>query len=148
MKPMRTLGIVAWLLLLVAPSVFSQGAGREWEILCEEVIGLYRAGKYERAVEVAKKALEVAEKNVGLRHPDVAISLNYLALLYKAQGQYAQAEPLCKRSLAILEETLGPNHPAVAESLNNLAELYRATNREEEAAKLEERAATIRPSGR
>jgi len=27
-------------------------------------------------------------------HPDVAESLNNLALLYKAQGTYAKAEPL------------------------------------------------------
>ncbi|MFN3920758.1 MAG: tetratricopeptide repeat protein, partial [Methylohalobius sp.] len=38
--------------------------------------------------------MEVAEKNVGPNHPDVATSLNNLALLYYAQGQYALAEPL------------------------------------------------------
>jgi TPR repeat protein len=41
----------------------------------------------------------------------VAISLNNLAALYRAQGQYAQAEPLFKRSLAILAKALGPDHP-------------------------------------
>ena len=96
----------------------------EWDILNQEVVKLYRMGKYDRAVVVAKKALGMAEESVGLDRPDVATSLNNLAFLYETQGQYAQAEPLYKRSLAIREKALGPNHPSVAESLNNLAGLY------------------------
>jgi tetratricopeptide (TPR) repeat protein len=38
---------------------------------------------------------------LGPEHPDVAQSLNNLALLYGAQGKYSQAEPLYKRALAI-----------------------------------------------
>ena len=60
----------------------------------------------------------------GPYHPDVAVSLNYLALLYDKQGRYADAEPLYKRSLGIKEKALGPDHPDVAMSLNNLAVLY------------------------
>ncbi len=112
-------------LLLTAPPVFAQGAGIEWDTLNQEVIELYRTGKYDRAVVVAKKALEVAEKNVGPNHPDVATSLNNLALLYNTQGKNAEAEPLHKRSLAIREKALGPEHPDVAQSLNNLAVLYK-----------------------
>ena len=101
MKIIRTIGTAALLLWLVVPSVLARGAGIEWDILNQEVMELYRTGKYERAVIVAKKALQVAEENAGPDHPDVAASLNNLALLYRAQGQYAQAEPLYKRSLAI-----------------------------------------------
>jgi len=135
---------LATVLCLTAAPAYAQRAGIEWETLNQEVTELYRAGKYDRAVVVAKKALEVAEKNVGLNHPDVAMSLNNLARLYDTQGQYAQAERLYKRSLAIWEKALGPDHPDVATSLNNLAVLYRATKRIEEAEKLEERAARIR----
>jgi tetratricopeptide (TPR) repeat protein len=123
--------------------VHAQGAGVEWRILNQEATELYNAGKYDRAVLVAQKALEVAEQNVGPDHPDVAMSLNNLALLYDTQGDYAKAEPLYKRSLAIWEKTLGPNHPNVAESLVNLAALYRATKRDAEAEALEQRAANI-----
>jgi len=45
-------------------------------------------------VVVAKKALDVAEKMVGPDHRAVAVSLNNLAELYRAQGYYAQAESL------------------------------------------------------
>ncbi len=51
------------------------------------------------------------ETALGLDHPDVAQSLNNLALLYYAQGRYDVAEPLHKRALAIEEKALGPDHP-------------------------------------
>ena len=74
------------ILLLASSSVFAEGAGIEWDILNDEVKELYRTGKYGRAVVVAKKALEVAEENVGPYHSSVATSLNNLALLYDTQG--------------------------------------------------------------
>jgi tetratricopeptide (TPR) repeat protein len=39
---------------------------------------------------------------VGPEHPDVAQSLNGLAVLYYQQGRYADAEPLYRRALAQL----------------------------------------------
>ena len=143
MKPIPTIPAALLLLSLTSPPVFAEGAGIEWDILNQEVMELHRAGKYDRAVVVAQKALEVAENSVGADHPDVALSLNNLAVLYLHQGQYASAEPLCKRALAIHEKALGPDHPSVATSLGNLAGLYRATERTEEAKKLERRAERI-----
>ncbi len=115
-----------------------------WETLNQEVMRLFRAGHYDRAVVLAQKALQVAEQNVGPDHPHVAASLYNLALLYQDQGAYAQAEPLYKRSLAIREKALGPDHPDVAASLENLAVLYLATDRGSEALALSQRAAKIR----
>jgi tetratricopeptide (TPR) repeat protein len=131
------------------PSVLhAQGAGIEWDILNQEVLELSRAGKYDRAVVVAQKAVVVAIQNVGPDHPNVATSLHNLAALYRTQGDYAQAEPLFKRSLAIIEKALGPDHPNVATVLENLAVLYRATKRGSEAEALEQRAAKIRAVNR
>ncbi len=55
-----------------------------------------------------KRFLAILEKALGPEHPNVAMSLNNLALLYEAQGRYGDAEPLYKRSLAISEKVLGP----------------------------------------
>ena len=154
MKCRRTIRTVL-LLLLLAPLAacdrdsgsdagFEKGAGAEWDALNVEMAELRGAGESDRAIVVAKKALEVAEKNVGSDHPDVAKSLNNLAALYGTQGDYAQAEPLYKHALAIKEEVLGPDHPSLATNLDNLAALYRATEREEEAEVLEQRATRIR----
>src|SRR2546426_10246934 len=132
------------LVALCAVAASAEAQGIEWGALNEEVMSLYQAGRYDRAVVVAKKALEVAEKALGPEHPDVATSLNNLAALYQTQGQYAQAEPLYKRSLAISEKALGSDHPDVAMRLENLAALYRATKREAQASELEKRAERIR----
>ena len=138
--------LIASLLLLSLGTmhVYADGAGIEWDILNQEAMDLSRQGEYARAVVVAKEAIDVAVENVGWQHPDVATSLNNLALLYTDLGNYAKAEPLYKRALAIDEKALGPDHPNVATSLENLAELYRATNRINLAVPLEQRAAQIR----
>lgn len=115
---------ICWCALLLAGPAAAQSS--EWKTLNQEVSTLYRQGKYDQGVVVAKKALEIAERDHGPEHPIVATSINNLAEFYRAQGQYAAAEPLHKRSLAIREKALGPEHPDVGGTLNNLAELYRA----------------------
>jgi tetratricopeptide (TPR) repeat protein len=80
--------------------------------------------------------MAIREQTLGPDHPDVAQSLNNLALLYNNEGRYADAEPLYKRSLAIYEKALGPEHPDVALSLNNLALLYDNQGRYAEALPL------------
>ncbi|WP_413199576.1 CHAT domain-containing protein, partial [Nostoc piscinale] len=86
----------------------------------------------------------IFEKVLGKEHPDVASSLNNLALLYKKQGKYQQAEPLYQRSLAIFEKLLGKEHPLVATSLNNLALVYKAQGKYQQAEPLYQRSLTIR----
>ncbi|MFM7881683.1 MAG: tetratricopeptide repeat protein, partial [Microcystis panniformis] len=73
---------------------------------------------------------------LGDNHPDVATSLNNLALLYSSQGRYTEAEPLYLQALDLRKQLLGDNHPHVATSLNNLAELYRSQGRYTEAEPL------------
>ena len=79
----------------------AQGAGVEWDALNREVMELYRAGAYDRAVAVAQKALRVAERNVGPDHPDVATSLENLAALYRALKRDSEAEALEQRAARI-----------------------------------------------
>jgi tetratricopeptide (TPR) repeat protein len=90
------------------------------------------------------RSLEIREKALGPEHPNLATSLNNLAVLYRAQGKYAEAEPLYKRSLAIMEKALGPDHPNVALILNNLAVLYRAQGKDVQAGPLYKRSLAIR----
>jgi len=131
------------LLLAFGGCAPDQAHSTEWKMLSAEATSLYRQGQYDRAVEMTKKALEVAEKAGGPNHPDVATSLNNLAEMYRTQGRYAQAEPLYKRALAIYEKALGPDHPDVATSLNNLAELYRTQGQYAQAEPLYKRSLAI-----
>ena len=81
--------------------------------------------------------------HLGPDHPEVAISLHNLAVLYHDKFRYADAEPLYRRSLTILEQALGPEHPNVAISLYKLAEVYQSQGRHSEAKPLFRRAAEI-----
>ena len=133
------------LFLLLAALLPSPAYAQEklWKELNTKLRTLYQQGRYAEAAKVAKEALKVAEATFGPDHPDVGVSLNNLALMYKAQGKYAEAEPLYKRALVIKEKALGPTHPQVATSLNNLAVLYEAQGKYAEAEPLYRRALSI-----
>jgi tetratricopeptide (TPR) repeat protein len=79
---------------------------QEVEQLNQQGFQLYQQGQYEAAIPLAQRALEIRERLFGADHPDVATSLNNLAVLYHAQGRYSAAEPLYQRSLAIEETNL------------------------------------------
>src|SRR6266540_3034048 len=92
--------------------------------LTKEARRLQLAGKYDEALRLGERALEIREKRLGPDHLEVARSLNNLAHIYYLRGDYAKAEPLYQRALAIREKALGPDHPGLASSLSNLALLY------------------------
>ncbi|WP_437841993.1 tetratricopeptide repeat protein [Sorangium sp. So ce1153] len=122
----------------------AKGPLEEAERLNARVVELQQAGRYDEAIPLARSALELREEALGPEHPDVAQSLNNLALLLLAKGDHATAEPLFRRALAILEKALGPDHPGVATTLNNLALLLQAKGDHATAEPLFRRALAIR----
>jgi tetratricopeptide (TPR) repeat protein len=96
----------------------------------------HQRGQYAEAEPLYQRSLAIREKALGPDHPDVATSLNNLALNYRRQGKNAEAAPLYQRSLAIREKALGPHHPDVALSLKNLAALYHSQGKYAEAEPL------------
>jgi tetratricopeptide (TPR) repeat protein len=87
-----------------------------------EATSLYRAGDFDAALTAAEKGpLDLAEREFGPEHPDVALSLNTLALAYDAKGLPDEAEPLYERSY--LNPRSGPSagQPQCRRRLNNLA---------------------------
>ena len=57
--------------------------------LYQKGLKIYRQGKYNEAIPYAQQVMEIYEKTLGRNHPDVAQSLNNLALLYYITGRYA-----------------------------------------------------------
>ena len=106
--------------------------------------GFINKENIQRRLKRLKEALKVAEETFGSDHPNVATSLNNLAMLYQAQGNYAEAERLYKRALEIREKSLGPDQPQVATLLENMIEVYKSIGEKEKAERLEERAKKIR----
>ena len=100
--------------------------------------------KYADAEGLFKRALAIKEKALGADHPDVANSLNNLAIGYGEQGKYADAEGLFKRALAIREKTLGADHPELASTLASLAVVYGKQGKYADAEGLFKRALAIK----
>ncbi len=94
-----------------------------WDELNNKFNMLYQQEQILEAGKVAKEAMKIAEEDFGSEHPNVAISLNNLALICQSQGKYAEAESLFKSALAIIEKTLSPD---VAALLSNLAYFYQS----------------------
>ncbi|MEA5468728.1 tetratricopeptide repeat protein [Spirulina sp. 06S082] len=101
-------------------------------------LGRYYQGQglYTLAEPWLEQCLSVTRDRWGEEHPDVATSLNNLALLYQSQGRYEEAEPLLVQSLELSRKRLGEDHLDVALSLNSLALLYQSQGRYEEAEPL------------
>jgi tetratricopeptide (TPR) repeat protein len=114
-----------------------------WDELNAQVDSLYGQGKFAEAVPVAKQLVEFAEKSFGADAPNVASSLNKLAVIYEEVGNLSDAEPLYQRSLRI-RERVGLDNPDIAASLNNLGALYADQGKYAEAQPLYERALAIR----
>ena len=101
-------------------------------------------GIYGLALPWYVACLKQTKNRLGKAHPDVATSLNNLALLYRKQGKYEVAEPLYVEALSMQKQLLGEAHPDVATSLNNLAELHSAQGKYEAAELLYVEALAIR----
>jgi tetratricopeptide (TPR) repeat protein len=101
-------------------------------------------GQFALAEVPYQRCLDAVKEKLGDRHPDVATSLNNLALLYSSQGRYEAAEPLYQKALALRQELLGDRHPDVAQSLNNLAGLYNSQGRYADAEPLYQKALALR----
>ncbi|KER20236.1 hypothetical protein T265_11161 [Opisthorchis viverrini] len=97
-------------------------------------------GKFEVAASLCLQAISDLEKAGGRDQTEVAVLLNMLALVYRAQGKYAEAAELLQDVVAIRERLFGPNHPLllgpdhpdVAKQLNNLALLCQSQGRFDE----------------
>jgi len=80
--------------------------------------------------------------------PEVAASLNHLAVLYNAKATYREAEDLLTRALQIVDKSKGARTTAQAnrvkaEVLENLAKVYRAQGRVAEAEEAQAKAAIL-----
>lgn len=138
--------LLTFLLFSYSLPSHAQGGNAEWIRLNQEIDNLTQQGEYGRAIPVAKEALELAQRNAGPDHPDVANSLSALAEIYSAQGDYTLAVQHHGRALAIREQIHGSDHPDVATSLNYLAELYAALGDYIQAEALNKRALAIQES--
>ena len=68
-------------------------------------------GKYDAALELYRKSLDIFIKVFGADHPSVATTYSNMGCVYNSQGKYEEALRLFEKSLAIDIEVYGPEHP-------------------------------------
>lgn len=107
-------------------------------------INLYDSGKYDEALNLAARALEIQEQESGADDIDVAATLSNLALIWLSKGDQKKAIQLLQRSLEIREKTFGTYHHDVARTLHNLALANDSMDNYVEAIQLYEKAILIR----
>ena len=78
-------------------------------------------GNYQKAEEMLRQALDLADAGGQGRSLESATIIDHLAAVRMQQSAYADAEVLFRDALSIREERLGREHPDVASSLSNLA---------------------------
>lgn len=128
-------------LAFTAPAVAQQAA--ELNAMLARYKQSLDAGDYASALAQAQKLEVIVKERYGPGHPNYAVSLNGIAIVYERLGKYAEAENLYKRALTIKEKAVGADHPDMAPSLNNLANVYLRQGKYAEAEALYKRTAAI-----
>ena len=80
-----------------------------------------RSAKCEAALELSRRAEQIARNAFGDRHPLTCLRTNKVAVLYADTGRFSDAESLFRRTLEIQARALGEDSPDVATTMANLA---------------------------
>jgi TonB family protein len=99
---------------------------REAVSLSAQVVELYNKDRYDEAMPIAKRALEIRERLLDAGDPLVGDALQNLASIYSGKKNYGAALSLYKRALSIFEKALGPENAKIANTLHSLGWLYYA----------------------
>jgi CHAT domain-containing protein/Tfp pilus assembly protein PilF len=111
--------------------------------LSTQALGLFAAGKYDEALPLAERALELSEKELGPDDVYVAYLLDEVGWLYSNKSNYARAEQLFQRALTIDKQRLSLEHPQTAAALLGLGDVYSRTNEYGKAEELLQQALTL-----
>jgi TonB family protein len=141
---MRTL-----ILLLLASLLFSQTPQESSELaeateMIKSVGTLFKEGKFDEALPLAKRALEIRERLLPRNDPRVANSLSFLGDVYMARRDYDNARKTFERLLQVQQELAGPNDVRLANTLDRLGLLYYEDGKPAKAEEFYQRSLTLR----
>jgi eukaryotic-like serine/threonine-protein kinase len=100
-------------------------------------------GNYGASQTLNRQLLELDEKTLGEKHPNVADDLINLAAIEQEYGNYPESERLNRRAVLITEGWFGADHPRTAASLVQLARSLNHEGKDAEAELLLHRALRI-----
>jgi TonB family protein len=141
--------IIAKTWLVERPNAVTQSSTDPVEVdrLTAQVIELYREGKFDEALPLAKRALEISEALFGVDNAHVASAAINLAELYIAKRKFKEAEPLLQRAIQINDKLLKANDPTLVKTLERYTCLLKASNESDKLKDFEKkRVATLETS--
>jgi TonB family protein len=117
---------------------------REASRLSRQVIELYNKDRYDEAIPLAKRSLEIRERALGADDPLTGDALLNLGSLYSGKKNYGQALSLYKRALAIFEKASTPDNAKISNTIHNMGWLYYAQGDTGSAEGLFQRSLSVR----
>jgi len=138
------------LILLLFTSLFIPQSAQEPPELAEAtemlktVAKLFKESKFDEALPLAKRALEIREQLLPRTDPRVANSLSFLGDVYMAKGEYDNARKTFERLLQLQEELVGPTDARLANTLDRLGLLYYEDGKAAKAEEAYQRSLTLR----
>jgi tetratricopeptide (TPR) repeat protein len=101
--------------MLLALSGFAPAMAQPDDLaaLNRQIGQLYQASRYDEAIPLAQRLVELSGTRFGKESREHANALAVLGDLYREKGRYAEAEPLYQSVRDKLEKALGQNHREV-----------------------------------
>lgn len=144
---MKTLTILCLAVLLSVSTLHSAQESPELQeatTLTDSVIKLFSQKKYEEALPLAKRALQIREKLLPPEDPRVSSSLLNLGEIYIARRDSKPAREVFQRLLGIQEQRFGPDDVKLAATLERLGIIHYWLESFSEAEVVYKRALTLR----
>jgi TonB family protein len=148
---MRTQILVLLTNLLLSSVFISQSTQQSPELkeandLSVSLVKLFKQNKFDEAIPLAKRALEIRERLLPPSDPLVLTALGNLGDLYNAKGDYNAAKKTFERLLALQEQQFGPTNVKLASTLDRLAVLHYRDRSVSKAEDMYQRALALRES--
>src|ERR1051325_8522187 len=112
--------------------------------MTNSLVKLFNEGKYDQALPLAKRALQIREKLLPRTDQRVSNAIVNLAEVYLAKKDYESAKENFERALPLQEERFGPTHEKLGNTLDRLAVLYHYLGERSKAEEMYQRALAVR----
>ena len=117
---------------------------KEASDLSVSVVRLFKEGKFDEALPLAKRALEIRQRLLPPNDPEVLTALGNLGNLYNAKSDYNAAKKSFERLLPMQEQQFGATNVQLASTLDRLAVLYYRERNVGKAEDMYQRALALR----
>lgn len=116
--------ILALLLLAISFSQQESPELKEADDLSASVVKLFNEKDFDKALPLAKRALEIRQRLLPRTDPRIASALSNLASIYSAKRNYGAAKETVRQLLQVQEERSGPDDVGLSRTLDRLGLLY------------------------